>query len=200
MPSLRRLFKEFNVRYWGGHLPQFHVRTKRLTGYHGLCDDKKKTIFIDPRKCLAAGREVERVLLHEMCHIRTHGDHGKQFQKKLVRLAALGEEWAEQERQMYADPHQHVRVNRHAIQTMMEDWIDAAGTESLIALKWKQAKIVVAHSHCMTIRELDTRYPNLRKTWYGLLTEQMRGREREAAFHGNPEAKPLVKWRRSLGF
>ncbi len=88
----RRLFDEFNKKYWHNRLPRYRVirRTNIADNYLGLCNDRTKTILL--KKDLV-GEGLRLTLLHEMCHIGTGSSyqHGPRFLRKLRRLVRLGE-------------------------------------------------------------------------------------------------------------
>jgi hypothetical protein len=60
------LFDEFNVRYWHGRLPRYHVLRGHHDGGLGWCVDATRTIMVDHT---LTGEALELVLLHEMAHI-----------------------------------------------------------------------------------------------------------------------------------
>ena len=86
MTAGQELFDEFNARYFRGRLPRYRVRfddfsLERL-GWQGEVLPERRVIRI--RKQLPKGTNLERVLLHEMCHIDCFG-HGAQFRARLRR-------------------------------------------------------------------------------------------------------------------
>jgi hypothetical protein len=101
--GLNGLFDQLNVTFFRGRLPEYRVRRKatpaHMPGCSGWCDQSRRVIHIFADGPL---EETRKVLLHEMCHHGAVG-HGKRFQRKLERLAALGETWAQGERANYAE-------------------------------------------------------------------------------------------------
>jgi hypothetical protein len=96
--QLQRLFDLFNRRYFGGRLPAYKVRARRLEkGTGGYCvktdEDahalalsgirvSARTILIDPWQ-LPNDRDLHFTLLHELCHIRARSGHGQEFYKQM---------------------------------------------------------------------------------------------------------------------
>jgi hypothetical protein len=96
-PQLMRLFRKFNVKYFGGALPEPILKYEHITTMNcfGLCefsdDDNQFVITIDPQ--WASSRSFRHLtLLHEMVHIHIwpHMTHGKKFQDEMMRLALEG--------------------------------------------------------------------------------------------------------------
>src|SRR5215471_17966417 len=88
--ELRRLFREYNARYFGGRLPDYRLRSvegiTRL-GEAGECNRRQRVIRIlrsldddDSRNCL----------LHEMAHAATTSGHGKRWKAEMIRLRRAG--------------------------------------------------------------------------------------------------------------
>jgi hypothetical protein len=96
------LFDEYNAKYFGGRLPRYRVRFVEFSldrlGWEGECLPKRRLIRI--REQLPKGTNLERVLLHEMCHIGNLG-HGPRFRDQLRRLSNRGVAWAADEIAMY---------------------------------------------------------------------------------------------------
>jgi hypothetical protein len=102
--TARRLFDALNQQFFGGRLPAYTVRERqRIPGMGeeqvGKCDDLRRTIWLISGLAPDMRRQT---LLHEMCHVGCPGFHGKRFQKRLLKLAALGEEWAREEAELCA--------------------------------------------------------------------------------------------------
>jgi hypothetical protein len=103
--ELRKLFQEFNQRYFGGKLPAYSVRfvsrdrgfaPPRLglssspaifPGTQGYCHRSRRLIEI--REGLAR-QETVSTLLHEMAHAATEGAHGMPWRREMLRLRELG--------------------------------------------------------------------------------------------------------------
>ena len=128
---LRPAFQEFNRQFFGGELPAYEVRVEFLidgkaiiqlgngnyrqlpplgNDLYGLCLTEDQLIFIDSRCSALEDEGVREVLLHEMCHAAVFRNapgpsnsdpHGREFVAELLRLAALGEAWADEQAQYY---------------------------------------------------------------------------------------------------
>ena len=103
MQTLTQLFDELNQQFWNGRKPRYRVkyvtrvRFEDQHGLDGLCDWKRRTIYIRKGN---EGHDLRRILLHEMCHIGC-GWHGPKFQARLKYLADRGEDWALKEIEMW---------------------------------------------------------------------------------------------------
>ncbi len=93
--QLRRWFREYNQRYFGGTLPRdTAVYYATVDGAYGDCDYKSDGRFhirINPDNTW--GRSVRRLtLLHEMVHIAVwpRVTHGPYFEREMMRLASAG--------------------------------------------------------------------------------------------------------------
>src|SRR5262249_5712918 len=98
--NLQRLFKALNREFFGGRLPHYRVRLRkqRFLGEKRSCEDDPRTIYPP----MMDAEETRGTLLHEMCHSGTPG-HGQRFQRKLSRLASMGEAWAAEEVEQYRE-------------------------------------------------------------------------------------------------
>lgn len=94
------LYKELNARFFRGRLPRFLVTLSAMApSHHGSCYEKRRLISLN--RHLESDPELfRRTLLHEMCHIGIP-DHGQRFQRRLLKLATLGESWAREEAEDY---------------------------------------------------------------------------------------------------
>ena len=98
--GLGALFNDLNERYFDGRLPKYRVVLSSLPGGgRGMC------VIGRPLIRLARGLSPEmlrRTLLHEMCHVGIpRSGHGKRWEKRMLKLADLGESWAAEEVQKY---------------------------------------------------------------------------------------------------
>jgi hypothetical protein len=88
--ELRRRFAEFNQRYFGGRLPNYHLRSvwhmTRL-GESGDCHRRQRLIRI--LRSLTDDDAIS-CLLHEMAHAATKGHHGKSWKAEMIRLRREG--------------------------------------------------------------------------------------------------------------
>jgi hypothetical protein len=174
------MYVEYNQRYWGGKLPQYHVRRKRLPGLQGLTDDRRRTIWLDSR--IQDGELLRQNLLHEMCHVAEGPQkvsHGPVFWKQLDRLAAHGESWAAEQLIWYSDDkYRHQMSPFKALRTRLQALLL---TENGPHMPWRRVKIVVAHGFGISIREIDRRFPRLQSSWRRLQRDEMRTRASEEA-------------------
>lgn len=101
--ALQSLYEALNRTFFRGRLPRYRVIYGQPPGdpraCSGYCDPEALLIYVEPSP--PTPEVLRRILLHEMCHIGSLG-HGKRFQAKLRRLAAMGEEWATEEAEQYA--------------------------------------------------------------------------------------------------
>ena len=188
MLSARRLFAEYNRRYWGGRLPQFHVRQRARIpgGLEGQCDKPRRTIWL--RADLPA-EALGRALLHEMCHAAERGKsgrHGKSFLQELRRLATAGEPWATEEAALYADPSSRIMGTRAAILARMKDLLL---TESLPA--WGAARRALALEFGLSLPDFDRRHRWARATWQRLEREERSTRAEETILRAQLRAAGL---------
>jgi hypothetical protein len=176
MISFRRLYIEYNRRYWSGRLPQYRVRRKRLAGLHGLTDIRRRTIWLDSR--LQDGELVRQCLLREMCHVaegRQKISHGPIFWKELGRLVSYGERWAAEEREQYSDTRN--RPQKGAFSTLRSRLEELVLNPAGPSMSWREVRLLVAHEHGMSIRKLDRRYPRLKASWRRLRQDELRDRK-----------------------
>jgi SprT-like family protein len=100
--TLKKLYREYNRRYFGGRLPDALVAfvTPAEMKRSGLgkatcavtCLNKKRppAIYISRNKFKTWGY-IRADLLHEMCHVsKPRANHGKVFQDEMLRIAKLG--------------------------------------------------------------------------------------------------------------
>ena len=84
--QLRKLFHEFNERYFEGRLPDYRIRVvpyiNRL-GKSGHTDQKRKLIRI---LIGLSDEDAKSTLLHEMAHAATNEDHATAWKKEMIRL------------------------------------------------------------------------------------------------------------------
>ena len=106
--ALRKLYKYYNDKYFGGQLPDATVafvtpsEMKRGGLGKSTCavtcfnPNHRPAIFISRNKLKTWGY-IKSDLLHEMCHVaRPRASHGKVFQdemKRLARMNAFAEIW-----------------------------------------------------------------------------------------------------------
>jgi len=99
---LTRSYDLFNLKFFGGRLPQFNVADAE-TGTSAETRFKDKLILLSPAS-RNDPRERRRELLHEMCHVaagaRAHG-HGPRWKEQMRHLADVGEVWARKEAEDY---------------------------------------------------------------------------------------------------
>lgn len=128
-----------------------------------------------------------------MCHVKAGAKdkHGPRFLAELARLAERGEAWAEQERQVYADPQRCITESWRDVRRFMEDVL--LNTEDLSSLKWGRGRIKVAHRFGMSAPELTRRYQRIRQTWTRLRQEEALARERERSFEETVKASSPPK-------
>ena len=85
--SPQRIFDDFNRRYFRGQLPRFVVRKDLKSGTDAArCDPETKRIHLP-----VDIDDVEAVILHEMIHAVTEGNHHDAFRAELRRIASLGD-------------------------------------------------------------------------------------------------------------
>ncbi len=157
---LQALFEKLNHQLFGGRLPRYMVRfgpSGRLVAESGYCDSERKTIYVDPNPPTRA--LLRQVLLHEMCHIGTPG-HGSRFQKKLRRLAALGETWANREADECAEARA-MRVSPTA--AIVRELKDMAIEQP--AAEWPHARGVLAFRMGRLEAEIDRIAPWAARLW-----------------------------------
>ena len=87
---LRRLYRRYNRRFWGGKLPDFSIRLGTVGKLFGQCDGKKKVITINVG-LHPSDREIRSTILHEMCHAAADGGkrpqgHGYPFWAQIEHL------------------------------------------------------------------------------------------------------------------
>ena len=104
---LRTVYEELNARCFGGTLPDCEI--KGVPWEYLMRWGLRARCFPEIRKILVGDslvdrdhrRELERVLLHEICHLEASG-HGEAFKEQIRRLAdrsqcAWVRDWARQE-------------------------------------------------------------------------------------------------------
>ena len=102
------MYRQFNTQYFGGRLPDYKIlvvydvwywETERC-GYppcdpsvpdaDGFIDFSGRQIFIRFLAHQTTCPAMEEVLLHEMAHAATDGEHGDNWQAEMARLKDLG--------------------------------------------------------------------------------------------------------------
>jgi len=93
-----RMYREFNVRYFAARLPEYTVRV--VFDVHksahepvydgsvssGLIRYQERCIYLRYTKSFP----IEAILIHEMAHAATQGDHGEEWLTEMRRLKAAG--------------------------------------------------------------------------------------------------------------
>lgn len=92
--DLRRLYREYNRRWFHGRLPAADIRFARIDpGDLGVClvfaGTPEIRISTDIRRWT---KTVKCTLLHEMAHVAlpVRVEHGPRFEREMLRLAKLG--------------------------------------------------------------------------------------------------------------
>jgi hypothetical protein len=110
--ELTSLFSDLNRHLFNGKLPAYEVflEEDNTADNLGWCSQPERRIYLwRPAVLTRAGDErnplppwrIREVLLHEMCHIGppygygSWTNHGRAFQRRMVRLYIAGEEWVE---------------------------------------------------------------------------------------------------------
>jgi hypothetical protein len=98
MTHLQRLYRQYNRRYFHGKLPKCKVQYDRRIGRFGWLgefDDDGPVIRIT-NEIRGWDGIVKSTLLHEMVHLELNGkgpgwkDHGREFDRRMLRLAKQG--------------------------------------------------------------------------------------------------------------
>jgi len=84
--ELRKVFDEFNSKYFEGKLPQYRIRVKRLGAADGRVNRSRRLIWIGVRE----SHSQQETLLHEMVHGVAGNGHGERFLAELRRLQQIG--------------------------------------------------------------------------------------------------------------
>jgi hypothetical protein len=119
--QLRKLFEEFNRRYFGNRLPPYAIRVAHSPtslGESGSSNRKRKLIKI------ASGQPAERevsTLLHEMAHAATTDYHGMPWKREMIRLRKAGAPLAEPDNRVRLEDWSGVRVSKQDFREAMED-------------------------------------------------------------------------------
>ena len=90
--ELRNIFEDFNSKYFGGKLPQYRIRVKRLHPAGRILPN---------RRLIEVGTYESQIqketLLHEMVHAAAGLGHGKRFLAEMQRLRQIGAPFGEAE-------------------------------------------------------------------------------------------------------
>jgi len=123
--QLRKLFQEFNQRYFGGRLPAYRIRVVdhiSWLGTEGRCLKKRKLIQV--QRAIPEDRAAS-LLLHEMTHAATNGDHGMPWKREMIRLREAGAPLDGPDATVSLDDWDGVRVSqahfRGAVQDVLGD-------------------------------------------------------------------------------
>ena len=165
--SLTNLYNALNLQFFGSGLPPYRVRHRpsRWPGQYGECDDASQTIHLSPN---LSEDELRQALLHEMCHIGTPG-HGVRFRAKLLRLARMGEAWAEIERAQYEEASRITLPLKTQIRHTLQDIaVEHPG------LRWPQVLRMVSAEVCKTPGEIRRIAPWAQRVWKRLRIEQLK--------------------------
>jgi hypothetical protein len=138
---------------------QGDTHTTRESGY---CDRTTKTIYINVGE--SASPDGRLIIIHEICHAVTTGDHGTRFCARLrqsaQRAIALGNQPLHAQLLEEADsyeqaPHWHISPSRR-IPEILCDNPEAT---------WEQVLTYLADDCLKTVPELVERYPRLRAVY-----------------------------------
>lgn len=94
-PTLKRWYRKYNRLYFKGELPEdtavyWEPADGNLGDTHEV-EDGEFVIRIDP--CLRFSDKMAKMtLMHELVHVKypNSGDHGRVFQREMLRLAKVG--------------------------------------------------------------------------------------------------------------
>lgn len=93
--ELRKIFEDFNGKYFGGKLPQYRIHVKRLHTAAGRIVPRRRLIEVG----IYESQVQKETLLHEMVHAAADRvGHGKRFIAEIKRLRQIGAPLGETER------------------------------------------------------------------------------------------------------
>lgn len=173
MQNLTQLYHELNQQLFNGRLPRYRVTFYKALACRGYCLSERKLIRLSPN---LPDDKIREVLLHEMCHIHGGPNHGKRFQAELARLAALGEEWANDEIRQYTDKDR-ITWQAEVKEQIQQVFLDQPDARFWPAMRW------IAGGAGMTPGQLLKRAPWVRATWKKARAESREIRRIRAA-HG----------------
>jgi hypothetical protein len=159
--GLNGLFDTLNERYWDGRLPRCRVTTRKsLWPAWGVADKKKRLISIHP-SLLEEGQEEKLMctLLHEMCHIAAGPWHGKRFLQELKRLG----KWGEFDTVLYSGEKPKISWRKELQEAVENATLDICTINH--DCRWETVRRAVAHKYLLKPKELERRYPELRRIW-----------------------------------
>jgi len=85
--KFQSLFQEFNLKYFDGRLPHYHVKVVSditRAGEQGQINRKRRLIRLTPGDCM------EATLVHEMAHAASNVHHAAKWQGEMKRLLVAG--------------------------------------------------------------------------------------------------------------
>lgn len=119
--QLRKLFQEFNRRYFGNRLPPYAIRvadSSTWLGESGCCNPKKRLIKVTGGQ---PDEQAVSTLLHEMAHAATTGKHGMPWKREMIRLRQAGAPLCEPDDQVRLKDWSGNRVSKQHFRAVMQD-------------------------------------------------------------------------------
>jgi hypothetical protein len=167
--QLRKLFQEFNQRYFGGRLPAYRIRVVDCIswlGAEGQCLKKRKLIQV--QRAVPEGR-VASLLLHEMAHAATNGGHGMPWKREMIRLREAGAPLDGPDATVSLDDWDGLRVSRSHFRAVAQDVL---GDCPECTLSQVIRHFIWSHGGPETISLFLKRYPWARDVYHCLKRER----------------------------
>jgi SprT-like family len=135
--DLRKLFQEFNTKYFQGRLPAYSIRVRRSMtswGETGRCLKRSRIIEIQAGQ---SDEDAANTLLHEMAHAKTGAAHGMMWKKEMIRLREAGAPLRHHDSKITIDDWDGTRVSRTHFRAVAQDQlIDSPDWTLSQAVKW----------------------------------------------------------------
>lgn len=161
------------------HEGQWRISTRSRRNVHGRCDPERRVIEIVLQ--YADQDEMDRLLIHEICHAVAAGGHGKVWQRRMEKAARRADEvgravLAKMLREEIVDYQQAGEGVEQAYQTI-EDWV-AHNPDLTLA----QVKRSLADQYGLLASEVGTTFRRIEKVYSAAKREALEARAMKSAW------------------
>lgn len=188
--QLRKLFGDFNLKFFGSCLPAYSIRVKDHIRFNpdgseleGRCLRERRLIEIQKGLEDQTQREV---LLHEMIHVATGDDHGEAFLAEITRLQQQGAPLGDRDHKLLtAGTSKPVTVTEGEFTNHAEDCL----MNNIKVTREEVVKLYIeVYGGAWSVAEFDRKYPWVRPLFRRLKAEAREEQKRLRQFYGEQDS------------
>jgi hypothetical protein len=178
--QLRRLFHEFNQKYFDNKVPAYaihvvpRIQSNDSMEVYDIC--RKKRRLIEILKGLADERTIG-ILLHEMAHAVTSDGHGPKWAREMVRLREAGAPLTAFDRAIHLENWEIRRVTRRVFRAHVADILCDDSVKLNLSIAIRDFILNYGSGGARTVAEFKKKFP-----WAGAVFKEVK---RESAEYRN---------------